>query len=232
MDKSNDDQHVLLVGIDTQYDFVMSRGLLPVAGAEAIVVPGIEYLSNIDTHDVRAALFTFDTHVRSEYMGSLENLGQPELGIPGFPLHCEARTPGWENVFNLEMVAHQVPTWSLTKGVFDMWEQPSHIVPVFPWITQEMGEHSHGLDRDWLFGDKAGRHERPFTENGKDAGLYGSVDTVRIFGVASDFCVNWAVQGFLKRGYRVEIIEHLTAGIGMDIRETAAKFFDGQVEFV
>jgi nicotinamidase/pyrazinamidase len=232
MNTSKRRPNVLLTSIDTQFDFVMRRGLLPVAGAEAIVLPGIDYLSDIDTDEVKAALFTFDTHVSEQYMGSLENVGQPELGIPGFPLHCEADTPGWENVFNLEMVARQVPTWYLQKGVFDMWEQESRLVTVHPWITQELAEHSNGHARDWFFGPHAGHADHPYPDNQQGGHELSGVDTVRIFGVASDFCVNWAVQGFLKRGYRVQIVEHLTAGIGMDVRETAAKFFPGRVEFV
>lgn len=232
MNPSASTPNVLLVGIDTQIDFVMRRGLLPVAGAEAIVLPGIDYLSRIDTTEVKAALFTFDTHFRERYMGSLENLGQPELGIPGFPLHCERDTPGWHNVFNLEMVAGQVQTWTLEKGVFDMWEEESRLVTVHPWITQDLAEHSNGTPRDWFFGPEARHADRPYPNNQLGGHELSGIDTVRIFGVASDFCVNWAVQGFLKRGYRVQIVEHLTAGIGMDIRETAAKFFDGRVEFI
>jgi nicotinamidase/pyrazinamidase len=232
MNPSASTPNVLLVGIDTQIDFVMRRGLLPVTGAERIVLPGIDYLSDIDTTEVKAALFTFDTHVRERYMGSLENVGQPKLGIPGFPLHCERGTPGWQNVFNLEMVAEQVPTWTLEKGVFDMWEEPSNLVQVAPWITQDLSESPNGIDRDWFFGPESGHYHRPYPNNQKGGVEVRDIDTVRIFGVASDFCVNWAVQGFLKRGYHVQIIERLTAGIGMDIRETAAKFFDGRVEFV
>lgn len=224
--------NVLLVGIDCQHDFVMSDGLLPVPGAEDIVLAGIRYLSEIDPDEIKAALFTFDTHVRETYMGSLENLGQPDLGIPGFPLHCEAGTPGWANVFNLEMVAQQVPVWTLEKGVFDMWEQESRDVGIFPWITQDLAEHANSIDRDWFFGPKAGHLNPPFWEKQEGGGEMIGVDTVRIFGVASDFCVNWAVQGFLKRGYKVQIVERLTAGIGMDVRATAERFFPGQVEFL
>lgn len=232
MNTSKQRPNVLLVGIDTQADFVMTRGLLPVPGAEAIVLPGIDYLSRIDTDEVKAALFTFDTHTREKYIGSIENLGQPELDIPGFPLHCESGTPGWDNVFNLEMVAHQVSTWTLRKGVFDMWEEASHKVRVHPWTTQEYAESPHGHDRDWFFGPRAGHTDRPYPDGQQGGHELSGVDTVRIFGVASDFCVNWAVQGFLARGFKVQIVEHLTAGIGMDVRGTAAKFFPGRVEFI
>lgn len=224
--------NVMLVGIDTQVDFIMPHGRLPVEGADRIVLPGIEYLSDIDPSEVGAALFTFDTHVRERYMGSPENLGRPEDGVRGFPLHCERGTSGWQNVFNLEMVAEQVTTWTLEKGVFDMWEEPSNIVQVAPWITQDLSELPNGIDRDSFFGPEAGHYLRAAPKD-RGAGVeVRDIDTVRIFGVASDFCVNWAVQGFLKRGYRVQIVERLTAGIGMDVRATAAKFFDGRVEFV
>jgi nicotinamidase/pyrazinamidase len=224
--------NVMIVVIDCQADFVMASGRLPVPQAEAIVLPGIDYLSTIDPAEVALALFTFDTHDAKSYMGSLENVGQPELGIPGFPLHCERDTPGWASVFNLEMVAGIVPTFTLEKGVFDMWEEESRKVTVHQWITQDLSEYSRGKDRDFFFGPRAGHTDLTYPKGQEGGHSLAGVDTVRIFGVASDFCVNWAVQGFLKRGFKVQIVERLTAGIGMDVRETAERFFPGKVEFV
>lgn len=213
--------NVLLVGIDTQVDFMMPWGRLPVPGADALVLPGIKYLAEVDPNEVKAALFTFDTHKADEYIGSLENLGQPEAGVPGFPLHCELNTPGWGNVFNLEMLAHLIPVFTLNKSVFDMWEQDGHKVRINPWRTQLQDEGGFSSDRNWFFGDKTGGGHN----------LEG-IDTIRIFGVASDFCVNWAINGFLKHGYKIEVIEHLTAGIADDIRQTVAKNYPDQVSFI
>lgn len=212
--------NVAVVVIDTQYDFVMSDGLLPVPGAEAIVVPGTKYLAALDPEKVAMVLFTFDTHTAEQFFGSPENLGDPDNGIPGFPMHCEKYTPGWENVFNMQVVPDPIEAYVLHKNVFDMWEQDSRDVEVEKVTGQGSGYPDPVWDRDFLFANKRGGER------------FDGVDTIRIFGVASDFCVKWAVKGFLDRGYAVEIVEHLTAGILADMATTVAENFEGRVKLV
>lgn len=223
-------RNVLVAVIDTQVDFVMRNGLLSVDGAEKIVAPGIGFLAGLDPDEVKAVLFTFDTHTRDVYMGSPENLGDPAAGIPGFPLHCELDTPGWQNVFNMEIVPAGIPVWTLQKGVFDMWEEPSDKVKVHPLTRQGEDGYSWGHDRDFFF------HGHRDANGGHDLMARGheleGVDTVRVIGVASDFCVRWAVDGFLKRGYRVEVVGDLTAGIQRDIERTVTDEWPGRVNVI
>lgn len=220
-------RNVLVLVVDTQVDFVMEHGRLPVPGAEKIVLPGIRFLANLDPDEVAGVLFTHDTHDAKTYMGSRENLGDPAAGIRGFPLHCEVDTPGWQNVFNPLIVPDGIPIWSLRKGVFDMWEEPSHKVRIHP--IPRMGEdgYSWGTERDFFFhghADQNGRHD-PTARGGE----IGNVDTVRVIGVASDFCVAWAINGLLERGFRVEVVGDLTAGIEKDIERTVVDRFAGRV---
>ena len=225
-----DKPNVLLVSIDTQVDFMMADGRLPVPGAEALIVPGIRYLASLDRSEIRGVLFTYDTHHAERYIGSPENLGDEAAGIPGFPMHCEYGTPGHANVFNQSIVHQEIPCWTLQKEVFDMWEQPSRDVRIHRHTREGEDGYEWGRDRDFFFNghaDANGNHD----PMGRGTEIEG-VDTVRIMGVASDFCVNWAIAGFLKRGFRVQVIEHLTAGIGMDIRATVEANFPGMVEFV
>lgn len=204
--------NVLVVPIDCQIDFVMAYGKLPVAGAEAIIAPGIKYLSELDPEEVAGALFTFDTHNPEDYLGSPENLGDEANGIPGFPMHCDKSTPGWQNVFNPRIVPAAIPVHQLEKSVFDMWKKPSEDTLVYDLAFQ----NGTGRERDSYF-----KHILP-----------RSVDTIRIFGVASDFCVRWAIAGFLERRYKVEVVAHLTAGILRDIAQTVADEFPGRVTII
>ncbi len=206
----------ILVVVDTQIDFVMTDGHLPVAGAEQIITPGIRFLTKLDPVTYAAALFTFDTHHPDEYLGSPENLGVPEKNIPGFPLHCVKGTPGWENVFNPNLVPQPIPAYRLEKDVFDMWEKPGDDTLVYP-IMREAGLASAiGRNRESFFD-----HLVPPT-----------VDTATVLGVASDFCVAHAIRGLLARGLKVEVVADLTAGILRDIAQTIADDFPGRVSII
>lgn len=101
--------------IDTQYDFMMSDGILYVNGSEDLIVPMNKYLSSLKAEDTVGVVFTYDTHIKEEYEGS------PESEM--FPIHCEFGTRGWENVINPSIVSNGIETLSLRKNVFDMWEQ-------------------------------------------------------------------------------------------------------------
>lgn len=119
-----------------------------------------------------------------------------------FPIHCVYGTPGWENVINFNVVNHDIPFYNLEKGVFNMWEEEE----VF------LSGSSADIERDMFFTKL------------KDSG----VDTVVIVGVAADFCVKWAADGFLARGFNVEIPRSLTAGIVRDIDTMVAEDYAGQ----
>jgi nicotinamidase/pyrazinamidase len=202
--------HILLVYIDTQGSFVFADGELPVAGAQDLVGALSAYAASIDPTEVAAFLATFDTHVPEAYLGSAENLGDEAAGAPGFPIHCVKGTPGWENVVNLRIpAAADVPVYRLEKDVFDMFAKPDFKV-------------------ERLFADEPAEYRDTFLSLLQADGI----NTVRIAGFASDFCVNWAIQGFLAAGFKVEVIEHLVAGIGMDIRQTAATHFPDRVSFI
>lgn len=195
--------NVLVVAVDTENDFVRADGLLAVAGAEALIEPMRDYVAALDRTEVAAFLATFDLHDAATYFGSPENLGDPANDIPGFPLHCEVGTAGAENVLDLDIpVRNGIPTYRLEKGVFDMW--------------QEDDVRVSGEPREAFFS----RLRRE------------GVDTARLFGVAADFCVMWAIRGFLERGFRVEVVGRLTAGIARDMARTVADEFPGRVALV
>ena len=53
-----------------------------------------------------------------------------------------------------------------------------------------------------------------------------------VIGVAADFCVKDAIAGLLERGFKVEVIRDLTAGIVRDIDQTCQEEFPGQVQIL
>lgn len=208
----------ILVVVDTQIDFVMRYGKLPVDEAEKIIIPGIGILANLDSSIYAAVLFTYDTHVAQDYLGSPENVGIPTQNIPGFPIHCEKGTPGWENVFNPLLVPKEIPIYQLEKDVFNMWEKDGDETLVY-----EIPRNLPGASFPQL-----GRNRESFF----DHVLPASVDTAVVMGVASDFCVKDAIAGLLARGLKIEVIEQATAGIIRQIAQTVAEEFLGQVDIV
>lgn len=195
----------LVLVVDTQYDFIMADGKLPVPGAEEIIVPGIRFLAGLNPDTTAGVLFTFDTHTRDTFLGSPENLGNPTQGRPGFPLHCEKGTPGWENVFNPRLVPAGIPVHRLEKGVFDLWEEPGLALTE---IAHDPGDPPRARLRDDFF-----THRQ------------ADFDTVLVLGVASDYCVRWAADGLLARGFHVEVPASLTRGIQRQFAQVKREHF-------
>ncbi|MBV9932040.1 MAG: isochorismatase family protein [Alphaproteobacteria bacterium] len=122
-----------------------------------------------------------------------------------FPPHCVKGSDGWANVLATDLVDPAIPVHRLEKGVFDMWAEPG--------LTVEDARGSGpSYDRDAFF-----------------AALRQRVDAVTVIGVAADYCVKWAVDGLLARGFRVTVPADLTRGIARQIREVAAEDFGGRV---
>lgn len=187
----------LVVVIDTQYDFMMPDGKLPVLDAEKLLVPGIRYLSNLQPSETVAVLFTFDTHEPEVYAGSPES--------EAFPIHCVAGEKGWVNVFNADLVNPNIPVYTLKKGVFNMWEESNS------WIYQYgVSEDDYSFQRDAFFAELKS---------------HGVVD-IEIWGVAADFCVKWAIDGFVQNDFNVTVIEGLTAGIERQMEQVVAEEYN------
>lgn len=230
----------LLLAIDTQIDFIAQHAALPVPGAEQIVGPGITFLQNLSRNEYAAALFTFDTHTPDAFLGSPENLGDEAAGVPGFPIHCAKGTVGWENVFLNDVtrpiwnppaspyLPPALPVFTLEKGVFDMWAED--------YLFVDSGEceyrtelFAYEPDQNIYLIDGTLRIPRDHFFDGLKA---HGVDTVTVIGVAADYCVMWAIRGLLERGFKVEVVEHLTAGIQRDMAQTIAEEFPGQVSLI
>lgn len=186
-----------VIVIDTQSDFMHAHGALAVAGAEAIIPAAKAFLSGLRPEETEGVLFTFDTHDPQPFAASEEG--------KEFPLHCVRGSDGWQNVLEPSLVDGEIPVWRLEKGVFDMWKEPDVEIrsardPALP-----------PIGRDAFFDELLGRRVREMT----------------VIGVAADYCVKWALDGLVVRGFSVTVPRALTRGIHRDIDAVAADDFAG-----
>jgi nicotinamidase/pyrazinamidase len=182
-----------VIVVDAQMDFIARDGALAVAGADGLATPMNAWLAALQPEEVEGILFTFDTHEPEAYAGSAEG-GQ-------FPLHCVRGEPGWQLVIDPDVVDPAIPLYRLEKHVFAMWEEPSLKVETL------RGPPSPPQPRDSFFESLKAR----------------GVDEVTVIGVAADYCVRWAIDGLVARGFRVEVPAALTRGIVQQIEAVVAE---------
>ena len=121
-----------------------------------------------------------------------------------FPIHCVRGTKGWENRLSWSGIDADIPVWRIEKGVFNMWEEAG--------LKMEAVHGGDTVDREAFF------------ESLKADGI----NHVTVIGVAADYCVKWAVEGLVARGFAVTIPKDLTKGIHRQIEQIAAEDFAGQ----
>lgn len=127
--------------------------------------------------------------------------GSAEAGQ--FPIHCVRGTPGWQSVLDAHAIAPGIPTYRIEKGVFDMWAEPDLMIEAIG-----SGEITA---RDAFFA----------------ALKAGGTGPVTVIGVAADYCVRWAIDGLVTRGFSVEVPQNLTRGIARQVEEVLAAEFAG-----
>ena len=192
-----------VVVVDTQWDFMAAAGALSVNGAEALIVPMQNWLQALSPDEVEGVLFTFDTHVPEIYRNSEE--------AKSFPIHCVRGSEGWKNMLEVDRVPTAIPVWRLEKGVFDMWEESSVM------LYDARNSDAEPVERDAFFKALEGK----------------GITTVSVIGVAADYCVRWAVDGLVARGFAGEVPAALTRGIDRQIDQVLAEdFADSAVSLV
>lgn len=187
----------IVIVVDTQRDFMAAGGALSVAGAEALVEPMARWLSNRRADDTAAVLLTFDTHEPEVYAASAE--------AAEFPPHCVRGTPGWENMLDMTVIDAEIPLFRLEKGVFAMWQEDGLFV------RDARDPAGLAIPREQFF---AGL---------KRAGVNDAI----VIGVAADYCVRYAIEGLVARGFAVTVPADLTRGIARQIDAVVAQDFAG-----
>lgn len=101
-----------------------------------------------------------------------------------FPLHCRWSYKGHKNILDRDFVHPQINKMILQKDVFNLWD----------------ADYTKILNWDSGFFE--------FLETNKD-----QIEIVDIIGVALNFCVKQAVEGFVERGFKVRLHTSMTRGI-------------------
>jgi len=219
--------------IDAQKDFMSPDGALFVPGADEVAETLNEYLTSITMENGYYGLvLTADTHTERAYKNSEE--------AKEFPPHCIQGTDGFDFAIDLskmpniksikedrvaELIAQgkseddaETQTQNekfviakrkiINKDVFDMWHGDKFKVRAFP-LAGEPVAYGGDQERDEFF------------DNLVSAGI----DQVEVSGVASDYCVKYAIEGLLQREFTVTIYDNLVAGIDRDIHQIAEEEF-------
>lgn len=184
-----------VIVVDTQKDFMAPDGALTVSGADALLEPMRDWLQTLTPETAAGVLFTFDTHEPEVYAGSDES--------EFFPLHCARGSDGWANLLDVAHLDPAIPAWRLEKGVFDMWTEEGLM------IEDARDSAAESVHRDHFFEFLKTRQ----------------VETVTVIGVAADYCVRWAIEGLVARGFGVTVPEHLTRGIDRQIEQVVREEF-------
>lgn len=192
-----------VVVVDTQWDFMAADGALSVTGAADLVEPMQRWLAALAPDDTCGVLFTYDTHEPAIYARSAE--------AEAFPPHCVRGSAGWANVLDPALLDPAIPAWTIEKGVFDMWAEDGLT------IADARNPQGPTIEREAFFARLKA----------------DGVSRVTVIGVAADYCVRWAIEGLVARGFAVEVPGSLTRGIERQIDVVAAQDFgDGRVSIV
>ena len=201
---------ILQIG-DMQNGFVHEDGNLYVRGASAIIRPANHFLAHVPDGYFDYVLVILDTHFAEEYHGSEESMM--------FPLHCEYGTGDWELAVDVSGLKNRM---YLMKNRFNMWSGGSGAQVV---LSDRHTQEIH--DRLFCFLDSI---ESPEVQISRDEFISsvlqeseGGQVEVTLFGVASDFCNRYAMDGWLDRGARVTVLADLTKGIEKETDEVLSE---------
>lgn len=199
----------LLDIVDMQGDFMRKTGKLFVPNADVLVDRANGFFEKVKPGYFDGALFKYDTHFADEYNHS------PEKEF--FPLHCEYGTEGWDLVVDPSLLTGRTLVSYMGKNTFDMWDKnplPKDRVLSFNNDDERLAYanlHNVTPDRRIIV---PGQLRDAFMAS---RGLGQMPVKVTLIGVASDFCDDDAMIGYLKAGAEVEVVEDLVAGIGTEV---------------
>lgn len=178
---------MLFWDVDTQYDFMFSDGKLYVPGAEDIL-PQLARLSrHARARDIRVVA-SVDHHA----LGDAEiSTSSPDFRAT-YPPHCLAGSPGAAKV---DATRLHDPLW-IDHATVDAGAVAAH-----------RGEIVFRKQRFDVFSN-------PNTER-VVAAL--APDEIVVYGVAQDVCNRYAIEGLLKRGYRVTAVRDAMRPIRADL---------------
>lgn len=169
---------VLFWNVDTQFDFVAPEGKLYVAGAELLKPVWSKLTALAEDHGIKV-VSTADFH----YPDSAELSAKPNF-ISTFPEHCMANTKGAEFIDETKPLEPVVLDWDKKYCPFVKLEKARNIV----------------IRKDAFDVFKGSPHASSVLQ-------ILSPNTVFVYGVTTNVCVNDAVLGLVKQVKDVYVVE-------------------------
>lgn len=185
--------------VDTQYDFMRADGKLNVKDAEQIE-GNLETITKLAANEHIQVVNTADWH----YHNSTELSDKPDY-MQTFPEHCMAGTPG---------AAYVAATNPITAYVVD-WQDET--------FDQAKVEQSRNIiiRKDAFDVFTGNKHTDAIVE-------MINPDRVIVYGVASNVCVDQAVEGLKARGKEVYVVQDAIKELpGLPLEATLEKWQTG-----
>ena len=192
-------QDTVFWNVDTQYDFIDPEGKLPVGENQ-------EGARNIEEALSRVTEIARDNKVTVVNTADWHNENTEELSDnpdfrETFPPHCMADSRG----------AEYIEATKPEDALYLDWQDEVN--------REEIDSHEGDfvLYKD-AFDVFAGEPESPHAETVLDS---LEPDTAVVYGVATDVCVDYAVNGLLERGVDVYLVEDAVKGIDPDTSQNS-----------
>ena len=184
-----------------QRGFTCKGGNLYIPGACDIIDPANSFLRQVPGDLFDYVFIILDTHYAEEYLVSEEG--------KMFPIHCEFGTSDWELSVDISGLPKKR---FLMKNQFDLWSNRAACDIHF---ADEMKRTAY--QNLFHFVDDPRNSREKYSRDSFISSIIPSHNPalveVTLFGVASDFCNRYAMEGWLNRGVRVTILKDLTKGI-------------------
>jgi len=195
------EKDVLFWEVDMQYDFIMPGGKLPISGAETIVSAVNRLRRYIFTNEYSLA-GSMDCHKH----GDEEISDNPDFQKT-FPFHCETNAPG-------------------AGRVGDIGDEPEIFIPKNAISDAELEEIAANEPLNVFFHKD---HFDVFTNPNITRFMeLMQPKQIIIFGVASDVCVRFAVDGLLNWGKaELTVVTDCIHGLGIVAEEDLFKEWEG-----
>ncbi len=205
----------ILVIIDFQNDFMRADGALPVnhrKGDLFLIEKMNNFLYSIQEDFFDYALVSYDTHFKEYYNFTLENQ------LNG-TLHCDFNSYGWNLSFDESFLEKKVQnTFYICKNTVDIWSKHVDHDMESLIVDEERLKMHHTLNK--VFVKSNAGMTKMFNSMGDFVlNNFEVDDEIFICGVKSDWCVKYAIDGFLKRNFNVNVIRDLTRGGRREIDE-------------
>ena len=173
---------VIFWNVDTQFDFVSPQGKLYVPGAEKLK-PNWAKLTELAKRKLIRVVNTADWH----YSNSAELSSSPDF-VNTFPPHCMANTSGAEYIAETNPGESMILNWDMNYLINNE-------------IINQEKYRNYKIRKDAFDVFKG----NPYTDELLN---FLSPETVVVYGVTTNVCVNDAVVGLASRVNRVIVVEN------------------------